>query len=69
MIRERTRSGLRHARERGRRGGRKPKLSKAQMREVTEAVVSGRKSAAEAARLFGIHPSTVSRIIASRTAS
>src|SRR5271168_3168129 len=30
MIRERTRSGLRHAQEQGRRSGRKPKLSKTQ---------------------------------------
>jgi len=64
-VRERTRSGLRHAREQGRRSGRKPKLSKAQMWEVIEAVTSGRKSAAEAARLFDIHPSTVSRIMES----
>jgi DNA invertase Pin-like site-specific DNA recombinase len=66
MIRERTRSGLRHAREQGRRSGRKPKLTRPQMREVIEAVTSGRKSAAEAARLFGVHPSTVSRIIAAK---
>jgi DNA invertase Pin-like site-specific DNA recombinase len=65
MIRERTRSGLRHAREQGRRSGRKPKLSKAQKREVIETVSSGRKSGAEVARLFEIHPSTVSRLLAS----
>lgn len=64
MIRERTRAGLRHAREQGRISGRKPKLSKDQRREVIEAVVSGRKSGAEAARLFEVHPSTVSRMIA-----
>jgi DNA invertase Pin-like site-specific DNA recombinase len=63
MIRERTRSGLRHAREQGRRSGRKPKLSKAQKREVIETVTSGRKSGAEVARLFEIHPSTVSRLV------
>jgi DNA invertase Pin-like site-specific DNA recombinase len=67
MIRERTRSGLRHAREQGRRSGRKPKLSKAQKREVIEAVTSGRKSGAEVARLFEIHPSTVSRLVGKET--
>jgi DNA invertase Pin-like site-specific DNA recombinase len=63
MIKERTQAGLRHAREQGRRSGRKPKLSKAQRREVVDAVMSGRKSAADVARLFEIHPSTVSRLI------
>jgi DNA invertase Pin-like site-specific DNA recombinase len=63
MIRERTRSGLCHARELGRRSGRKPKLSMAQILELLEAVTSGRKSGAEVARLFEIHPSTVSRLV------
>jgi DNA-binding LacI/PurR family transcriptional regulator len=27
-------------------------------------VLSGRKSAADAARLFGVHPSTISRLLA-----
>jgi len=63
MIRERTQAGLRHAHEQGRRSGRKPKLSKAQRREVIETVTSGRKSAADVARLFEIHPSTVSRLV------
>jgi len=63
MIRERTRSGLRHAHQQGGRSGRKPKLSKTQKREVIDAVTSGRKSGAEVARLFEIHPSTVSRLV------
>lgn len=64
MIRERTRAGLAAAREQGRIGGRRPKLSKAQQEEVVAMVTTGRKTAAEAARLFGVHPSTVGRIVA-----
>jgi len=63
MIRERTRAGLAAAREKGRIGGRRPKLSQAQQEEVVAMVTTGRKTAAEAARLFGVHPSTVGRIV------
>ena len=63
MIRQRTCAGLERARREGRVGGRRPKLSPRQRREVTEMVSSGRKTAAEAARLFGVHPATVSRLI------
>jgi len=64
MIRERTRSGLREARANGRVLGRRPTITKEQKREIVEAVSSGRKTAAELARLFDIHPSTVSRLLA-----
>ena len=64
MIRERTRAGLAQARSEGRAGGRKPKLSRRQVDAAVEMVISGEKSAAEAARLFGVHPSTVSRLLA-----
>jgi len=63
MIRERTRAGLEAARNQGRRGGRRPKLTTAQCREIVEMVTSGRKSAAEVSRLFGVHPATVSRLL------
>ncbi len=63
MIRERTRAGLDRARNEGRIGGRRPKLSHSQRAEVIDMVVSGRRSASDAARLFGVHPSTVSRMI------
>jgi DNA invertase Pin-like site-specific DNA recombinase len=52
MIRERTRAGLREARTRGRALGRKPKITVEQKKEIVEAVASGRKTAAEIARLF-----------------
>ncbi len=70
MIRERTSAGLAAARAEGRIGGRRPKLDAAKRREIAESVISGRKTGAEMARLFGISGPTVSRIVAQhRTAS
>lgn len=64
MIRERTSAGLASARNEGRIGGRRPKLTITQRSEIADAVLSGRKSAAEMARLFRVSPPTVSRIVA-----
>lgn len=63
VIRQRTRAGLERARREGRVGGRRPKLTMRQRREVVEMVSSGQKTAADAARLFGVHPATVSRLL------
>ncbi len=63
MVRERTRMGLQAARERGVVGGRKPKIKPNQRAEILRMVSSGKTSAAEAARLFGLHRSSVSRLI------
>lgn len=63
MIRERTMAGLEQARSEGRVGGRRPKLTQAQQQEIREAVQSGRRTAAECARLWQVHPSTVTRLI------
>jgi DNA invertase Pin-like site-specific DNA recombinase len=63
MIRERTKAGLKVAREQGRLGGRKPKLNKHQQKEIIEMVTSGNKTASQTARLFDVHPSTVSRLL------
>ena len=63
MIRERTRAGLYEARARGRVPGRKPKVTAEQQKEIIEAVSSGRKTAAEVARLFKLHRGTISRIV------
>lgn len=63
MVRERTRSGLEAARKEGRVGGRKPKLTQAQVREAKDMVGSGRKTKSEVAKLFGVHPSTISRVV------
>jgi DNA invertase Pin-like site-specific DNA recombinase len=64
MVRERTKAGLESARKQGRVGGRRPKLAESQRREAVDMVLSGRKSAAEAARLFSVHPTTISRLLA-----
>jgi DNA invertase Pin-like site-specific DNA recombinase len=69
MIRERTSAGLAAARAEGRVGGRRPKLDVARRREIAESVISGRKTGAEMARLFGISQPTVSRIVAAHRTS
>src|SRR5216684_1815338 len=64
MLRERTKAGLDSARREGRIGGRRPKLSPQQQAEIRRMVAKGDKTAADAARLFRIHPATVSRLLA-----
>jgi DNA invertase Pin-like site-specific DNA recombinase len=64
MLRERTKAGLDAAREEGRIGGRRPKLSAQQQSEILKMVTRGDKTAADAARLFKVHPATVSRLMA-----
>ena len=64
MLRERTQAGLEAARQKGRVGGRRPKLSPQQQSEIRKMVSSGEKTAAEAARLFKVHPATISRLLA-----
>ena len=66
MIRERTRNGLDAARKAGRIGGRRPKLTPQQQREIVALVMSGQKTGADAARLFRVHPSTIVRLLARR---
>lgn len=64
MLRERTRNGLEAARLEGRVGGRRPKLTPQQQKEIISLVTSGQKTGADAARLFQVHPSTVVRLLA-----
>src|SRR5881409_1005771 len=64
MLRERTKAGLEIARKEGRIGGRRPKLTKQQQSEIQKMVARGDKSAADAARLFKVHPAKVSRLLA-----
>ena len=52
MIRERTSAGLAQARAEGRVGGRRRKLGDKQRAEIAESVLSGRKTAAEMARIY-----------------
>lgn len=67
MLRERTQSGLALARQAGRVGGRRPKLTQGQQQEIVRLVHSGEKTAADAARLFRVHPATISRLLAKAT--
>jgi DNA invertase Pin-like site-specific DNA recombinase len=63
MLKERTQAGLDAARKEGRIGGRPPKLKPQQRLEIVKLVTKGKKTAADAARLFGVHPATVSRLL------
>lgn len=64
MLRERTKNGLEAARQEGRIGGRRPKLTPQQQKEIITFVTSGQKTGADVARLFQVHPSTVVRLLA-----
>ena len=59
MLKERTRAGLEAARKEGRIGGRRPKLKPHQQQEIVRLVTKGNKTAADMARLFGVHPATI----------
>lgn len=63
ITKERTRAGLDVARQKGRIGGRRSKLNQEQKEEARRMVASGEKSAADVARLFNVHPSTISRML------
>jgi len=63
MLKERTQAGVDAARKEGRVGGRPPKLKPQQRVEIVKLVKKGKKTAADAARLFGVHPATVSRLL------
>ena len=64
MLRERTKTGLDAARSEGRIGGRRSKLTTPQQQEIIALVGSGQKTGADAARLFRVHPSTITRLLA-----
>jgi DNA invertase Pin-like site-specific DNA recombinase len=64
ILRERTKTGLDAARKQGRIGGRRPKLRPDQQNEIVMMVSKGTKTGADAARIFNVHPATVSRILA-----
>ncbi len=66
MIRERTKAGMDAAHAAGRHGGRPPKLTAQQRAAITKDIEAGRKTAAEAAKLFGVSQSTVSRLVTQR---
>ncbi len=64
MLRERTKAGLESARKQGPIGGRRPKLLPQQQTEIVRMVIKGKQTAADAARLFNVHPATISRLLA-----
>ena len=64
MVKERTTAGLAAARAEGRIGGRRPKLTSQQRADIVENVLSGRRTAAQMARLYGVSEPTVSRVLA-----
>ncbi|MDQ2712554.1 MAG: helix-turn-helix domain-containing protein [Acidobacteriota bacterium] len=59
-----TKIGIDSARLQGRIGGRRPKLTDQQQAEIVKMVSRGERSAAVTARLFNVHPATISRILA-----
>ena len=63
MVRERTRAGLKAAREQGRKGGRRPILTAHQKTEILTMLAAGR-AGAEIARIFRVHRATISRVAA-----
>ena len=63
MLKERTLAGVAAARKEGQVGGRPPKLKPRQRKEIVRLVKRGQKTAADAARRFGVHPATVSRLL------
>lgn len=63
MIRERTRAGLEAARARGRKGGRRPKLSKDKLRIAKTLLRDPELSVGEVARHVGVSPATLYRLI------
>ena len=62
LIRERTQAGLAAARSRGRKGGRKPKLTAKQKARVRALVQQRELTLQEIADIFGVSKSTISRV-------
>jgi DNA invertase Pin-like site-specific DNA recombinase len=64
MIRERTRAGLRTANAAGRFGGRHFKFNSLKAAEIVRSIQAGEKTPAEVARIEGVHPKTIHRLLA-----
>jgi len=50
-------------------GGRRPNLSSQQQSEILKMISKGERTAADAARLFKVHPAAVSHLMARAAAS
>ncbi len=64
VARDRIGAGLAAARAAGRVGGRRPKLTPAQRTMIADEVLSGRRTAADMARLYKVSEPTISRLLA-----
>ena len=62
LISERTREGLKAARARGTRGGRKPKLGEKDVRQIRALMADRSTSVADIAKRFGISRSTLYKL-------
>ena len=62
LIRERTRAGLVAARARGRAGGRKPKLTEAQIKDINEMVDAQKLPIGRIAELYGVSRTTIYKV-------
>jgi len=69
LIVTRTSEGRARARAKGRRMGRKPKLSAFQQQEALAAIAAGELTQSEAARRYGVAPSAISRLVAKESAT
>lgn len=69
LIASRTKDGLAAARARGRFGGRKPKLSEKQQKEVRRLYGAGEKTVQEIAELFSVSRPTVYSVVQKSTYS
>ena len=63
ILKERTKAGLDAARKAGRIGGRPSKLTTDQKAFAVKMIRDGDMTAADVARLFKVHPSTISRLL------
>lgn len=63
IIRERTKAGLDAARARGRKGGRRPKLSKSDIRDARALLRDPEIGVAEVAHRIGVSPATLYRYL------
>ena len=63
LLSERTKAGLAAARARGRRGGRKPKVTNAQLDRAGDLMRERRLTVREIARLVGLSPNTLYRYL------
>lgn len=63
LIRERTRAGLAAARARGRKGGRKPALEDAQVREIKALLKDPQIQVSTVAKRYGVSRTTLYRYV------